>query len=176
MAYPGITHKSDVGGVLLNLQDASAVRTAIQTLQQRVAKILEAGDLDKGGVYIQEQVPPGVCEVVIGAMQDPVFGPVLMFGLGGIFVEVLKDVSFRVIPIAEGDARQMLEEIKGGAILKGVRGKEAADIESLVSLLLGVAKIVAESEGRIKELDLNPVVLFNKGYKILDVRVVTSER
>jgi acyl-CoA synthetase (NDP forming) len=147
---PEVVHKSDLGGVKLNLKDVEEVRRAYREIVDafRDKKLI--------GVSMQSMARPGV-EAIVGVTQDSTFGPMLMFGLGGIFVEVLKDVAFRSIPISESDAKDMIEEIKGYALLKGYRGY-SADIPALKRLLLQVSDFVANNP-EISEMDLNPVFL-----------------
>jgi acyl-CoA synthetase (NDP forming) len=125
------------------------------------------------GMSVQKMARPGV-EVIVGVSQDPQFGPVLMFGLGGIFVEVLKDVAFRIVPITPRDARQMVREIKGYPVLEGVRGQEPADVAALEQLLLRVSEF-AEQHPEIAELDLNPIFAYSDGALAVDARVVLSQ-
>ncbi len=120
---PDILHKSDAGGVKVNLKDEAGVRDAFKTIMKN-AKAYKA-DADIHGVAVQEMAPWGT-EVILGSVNDPTFGPTMMFGLGGIFVEVLKDVTFRVAPVADSQARRMLGEIRGAPILAGVRGEAPA--------------------------------------------------
>ena len=122
---------------------------------------------------LEEFAQKGV-EVIIGALKDPQFGPALMFGLGGIFVEVLKDVSFRVAPITKFDAKEMIQEIKGYPILTGIRGQEARDIKALTNILLQVSKLVIDYPV-INQLDLNPVFSYAKGAKCVDARIILEE-
>ena len=114
---------------------------------------------------------PQSTEIIIGMMKDPSFGPVIMFGLGGIFVEVLKDVSFRIIPLEERDAQEMITEIKGYKILKGVRGEAPKDIEAIKNLLMKVSQLTMENP-EIKEIDLNPVFVFEKGLQVVDAKMI----
>jgi acyl-CoA synthetase (NDP forming) len=116
--------------------------------------------------------PPST-EVIVGMTKDPQFGPALMFGLGGIFVEVLKDVSFRVAPITERDAREMITEIKGYPLLKGYRGTPPADVDTLVQILLKTSKLVIEHP-EVDQLDLNPIMVYEKGAKVVDARMILS--
>jgi acetyltransferase len=113
-------------------------------------------------------------EVIIGVSRDPIFGPVLMFGLGGIFVEILEDVAFRAIPLTRHDARSMVAQIEARKILEGVRGEVGADQEALVELLLAVSSIVA-AYPQLAELDLNPVIAYDDGYAIVDARVIVNQ-
>ena len=168
---PDVIHKSDVGGVIVNVKDADAVRQGYQSIISNVKK--HVGKARIRGIFVEEFAPAGV-EVIIGAIKDPQFGPALMFGLGGIFVEVLKDVSFRVAPITKYDAQEMLQEIKGYPILTGVRGQEPRDTGALVDILLKVSKLVIDYPA-INQLDLNPVFSYSKGAKCVDARIILEE-
>lgn len=163
---PEVVHKSDAGGVRLNLKDEEEVRQAYKG----IAKAFR--DKNMIGVSVQAMAKPGV-EAIIGVTQDSTFGPMLMFGLGGVFVEVLKDVAFRSIPISESDAQDMIEEIKGYHLLKGYRGY-SADIPALKRLLLQVSDIVVKYP-EISEMDLNPVFLYHDGYTVVDARIILGE-
>jgi acyl-CoA synthetase (NDP forming) len=165
---PDIIHKFDVGGVILNLKDASEVKDAYQSIVKNVKK--HKPDAKILGVLVQEMVPAST-EVIVGAIKDPQFGPALMFGLGGIFVEILKDVTFRIAPITESDAREMITEVKAYPILKGYRGQPPADIDVIVNILLNTSKLVMDHQ-KIKELDLNPIMVYEKGAKTVDARVI----
>jgi acetyl-CoA synthetase (ADP-forming) len=114
---------------------------------------------------------PCSTEVIVGSIKDAQFGPTLMFGFGGTFVEVLKDVSFRIAPIDEADAKEMISEVKAYPILKGYRGQPPADLEVLTQILLNVSKLVMDHQ-EIKELDLNPVMVYEKGAKTVDARII----
>ena len=169
---PDIVHKSDVGGVVLGLRSEEEVAEAYARIVENVKK--RAPEARIYGILVQHMVPEGV-EVIVGATRDPVFGPVVMFGLGGIFVEVLKDVSFRVVPLTEDDAEEMIREIKGYAVLKGVRGIARRDIAALKRIILGVARIMEEIP-EVRELDLNPVMSYpeGQGAAIADARVIVA--
>ncbi|MCH8201337.1 MAG: acetate--CoA ligase family protein [Chloroflexi bacterium] len=167
---PDVTHKSDVGGVKIGLEDEAAVRTAYDDIIAAVSDRQPKARIE--GVAVQAMARPGT-EVIVGMSKDPQFGPVLMFGLGGIFVEVLKDVSFRIVPLEERDAREMIDEIKGRAVLDGVRGGEPADIGALASLLLQLSAF-AEANPQVEELDLNPVFAYKDGCIAVDARIVVS--
>lgn len=168
---PDIVHKSDVGGVLINLETAEAVREGFQTIMNNIMKHQPKAKIT--GVFVQEFAPIGI-EVIIGSLKDPQFGPALMFGLGGIFVEVLKDVSFRVAPITKYDAQEMIKEIKGYPILTGIRGQEPSDIDALVQILLQVSKLVMD-HSEINQLDLNPIFSYPKGAKCVDARIILED-
>jgi acetyltransferase len=161
-----VTHKSDVGGVILNLTDEAAVRKAVQAVGEVGARI---GARD-GGVLVSAMARPGQ-EVVVGVTRDRQFGHAVMFGLGGIFVEVLGDVAFRIVPITEKDAAEMVAEIRGAPVLEGVRGGRPADAAALRRLLVQVSDFVAKHPD-IEEMDLNPVMVYENGLLIVDARVV----
>lgn len=165
---PDITHKSDIGGVQLALKTPKQVERAYDGILKAVRQRNPKAHIE--GVSVQKMVPPGV-EIIIGMTKDAQFGPVLMFGLGGIFVEILKDVSFRIVPLERRDAREMIEEIKGYPLLKGYRGKEAVDITTLEELLLKVSTF-AENHPEIKEIDLNPIFVYKEGATAVDARII----
>lgn len=169
LASRQIVHKTEFGGVQLNLQNESAVRTAFATIHDRLA---DANRLDAfDGVSIQPMIAGGV-ELMVGVTQDPSFGPLIAFGLGGIHVEILKDVCFRVTPITDRDASEMVRGIRGHRLLDGYRGHPAADIPAIEDLLLRVARLVEEIP-EITELDLNPVIALppGQGCCIVDARI-----
>jgi acyl-CoA synthetase (NDP forming) len=167
---PQITHKTDVGGVKLDLKSPEEVAAAFDAIMAAAGRA--APDATVDGVSVQQMARPGI-EVIVGVSTDPQFGPVIMFGLGGVLVEVLKDVSFRIIPIALRDARQMIREIKGFPLLEGYRGQDPADLASLESLLLHVSGFV-EKQPEVSELDLNPVFAYKDGALAVDARIVLS--
>ncbi len=167
---PDVTHKSDVGGVKLDLDSAETVAAAFQEITKAVKR--QQSDTRIEGVAVQKMARPGI-EVIVGMSKDPQFGPVLMFGLGGVLVEVLKDVAFRIVPLEARDARQMIREIKGFPVLEGFRGQEAADLEALEKLLLKVSAFV-EAHPEIEELDLNPVFAYKDGALAVDARIVVG--
>jgi acetyl-CoA synthetase (ADP-forming) len=171
IASPDVAHKSDVGGVKLGLRTANQVGKAYDEVVQTVGR--EYPQARTHGVTVQKMARPGV-EVVTGMSKDPQFGPVLMFGLGGILVEVLKDVSFRVTPLRKKDAAEMVREIKGYPLLEGYRGQEGADLSCLEDMLLRVSHFV-EQNPEIKELDLNPVLAYSNGVLVVDARVGLEE-
>jgi len=167
---PDISHKSDVGGVKVGLGNADAVTAAFDEILANAKKAVP--DANITGVAVQPMAPEGT-EVIVGMTTDPQFGPVMMFGLGGILVEVLKDVSFRVVPLTERDAGQMIDEIKARAILDGVRGQPPVDKPALRSALLKVSEFV-EHHPEIRELDLNPMFAYPDGTVAVDARIVVS--
>lgn len=165
---PQIVHKSDIGGVRLEIQNASQAGKAFDAIVDAVRKKEPAAQIE--GVSVQKMAGPGV-EVIAGMSRDAQFGPVLMFGLGGVFVEVLRDVSFRIVPLARRDARQMIAEIKGYPVLKGYRGHEGVDLAALEDVLLRLSVLV-EGTPEIRELDLNPIVARADGAMAVDARII----
>lgn len=163
---PEVVHKSDAGGVALDLKAPGEVRGAYRKMMEAFA------EKEIFGVSVQEMASPGT-EAIVGVARDPTFGPILMFGLGGIFVEILQDVSLRSIPITEADADEMIRGIKGRALLEGYRGR-SADIPALKSLLMQISDLVVEHP-EISEMDLNPVFLYPQGYKVVDARIILGE-
>jgi acyl-CoA synthetase (NDP forming) len=165
---PDITHKSDAGGVKLGLKNAAAVSRAYSEIIGSVRQKEPQAKIY--GVSVQKFIPQGI-EVIMGMTKDDQFGPVLMFGLGGVFVEVLKDVSFRLVSLSRRDAREMLEEIKGYPVLKGYRGQEAANITALEDMLLKLSQFV-EQNPQIKEMDLNPIFARSDRAVAVDARII----
>jgi acyl-CoA synthetase (NDP forming) len=166
-----ITHKSDAGGVKVNLQNKAAVEVAYDDIMN--ACLSQFPDADIEGVSVQGMAKPGT-EVIIGMTRDSSFGPVLMFGLGGVFVEVLKDVSFRIVPLEQIDANEMITEIKGKKLLEGYRGQEPADIPFLEAMLLKLSTFVDTTPG-IREIDMNPVFAYQKGAIVVDARIILED-
>ncbi|SIT41162.1 CoA-binding domain protein [Paraburkholderia piptadeniae] len=164
-----IIHKSDAGGVKLNVSNVGAVKQAFDDILANGRQFVQ--DPDISGVLVTPMAPKGGVEVIVGVVRDPTYGPVMMFGLGGILVEVLKDVVFRSLPLTEGDARQMLEEIRAAEILNGVRGAPPTDKNALVQLMLGISALCTAFP-EIEELDLNPVMAYPSGVGILDARIL----
>lgn len=165
-----ISHKSDVGGVQLNLRNAEAVAAAFDEMFTRIRQAYPQAKLD--GALVQPMVSGGQ-ELILGGRQDPQFGPVILAGLGGIFVEIIGEAAMRVAPITEREARQMLEELRGVQILKGARGHGPSDIDAVVQALLRVSQLLVDFP-EIKELDINPLRVFaaGEGCRALDARVV----
>lgn len=172
IASPDITHKSDAGGVKTGLNSAAEVKKAYGEIMASVKEKFPKAKIE--GVSVQQMARPGV-EIIVGMSKDAQFGPVIMFGLGGVFVEVLKDVAFRLIPIEKRDAEEMIKEIKGNVLLKGYRGQEPADVKSLVDVLLKVSALV-EKMPEIKEIDLNPIFAYKDSAVAVDARIVLEEK
>jgi acyl-CoA synthetase (NDP forming) len=171
IASADIVHKSDAGGVRLGLATAKEVGEAYEDILGTVRRNYPRAKIQ--GVAVQKMARPGV-EVIIGMSKDDQFGPVIMFGLGGVMVEVLKDVSFRLVPLAKRDAAEMVREIKGYPLLEGYRGQKAVDISHLEELLLKVSDFV-ERNPELRELDLNPIFAYSHGALAVDARVILEE-
>jgi acyl-CoA synthetase (NDP forming) len=166
-----VAHKSDAGGVKLGLKTAVQVGKAYDDIMKSIKKAFPGAKIE--GVSVQRMAKPGV-EVIIGMSKDAQFGPVLMFGLGGIMVEILKDVSFRIVPVLKSDAKEMIQDIKGFPLLQGYRGSEPVDVENLENILLKVSQFV-EKTPDVKELDLNPIFAYRDGAVAVDARVVLEK-
>ncbi len=165
---PDIIHKSDAGGVIINLKNPAEVTDAYKKILENVKKY--KADAKIVGLLVQEMAPQST-ETIVGAIKDPQFGQTVMFGLGGIFVEILKDVSFRIAPITPDDAKDMITELKAYPLLKGYRNTPPADIDALVNILCNTSRLVMDNP-EIKELDLNPVISYEKGAKTVDARII----
>jgi acyl-CoA synthetase (NDP forming) len=168
---PQITHKSDAGGVRLNLGSAGDVTSAFDAIIAAAQKAAPDATID--GVSVQRMAEPGI-EVIAGMTTDAQFGPVLMFGLGGVLVEVLTDVAFRVVPLTKRDAAQMVREIQGFPLLQGYRGQQPADVGALEELLMKLSAF-AEERPEIAEVDLNPVFAYPKSAVAVDARIMLSD-
>ena len=165
-----ISHKSDAGGVKVNLKNGREVEEAFEAIMKSCRAYDPKAEIE--GVSVQPMARPGT-EIIMGMIKDKSFGPVVMFGLGGIFVEVLKDVSFRIVPIDQEDAVQMMEEIQGKKLLGGYRGKEAADKETLQQMLVKLSDFAHATPG-IEEIDMNPVFAYSEGAAVVDARIILS--
>ncbi len=164
-----VVHKSDVGGVVLGLTDREAVRREAESMRERVLRrVPDAHDLR---FLVQRMVGGGV-EVILGGKRDPGFGPVVMFGLGGIYVEVFGDVSFRVAPLTRADAEEMIAEVRGSRLLEGARGHPPADREALVEAILALSRLLMENPS-VVEIDINPLLALPEGVMAVDARVLT---
>jgi acetate---CoA ligase (ADP-forming) len=169
---PNILHKSDAKGVQLNLRNKTEAHQAFQELMKNARQYKP--DADIRGVLVSSMAPKGV-EVIIGTKIDEQFGPVIMYGLGGVMVEILKDISFRVLPISRHSAKKMITETKSAPILEGIRGNPPCDQKALVHLLLLVSDLV-EAYPDIHEMDLNPVIVHESGLSIVDARILLKEQ
>jgi acetyltransferase len=168
VASPDILHKSDIGAVKVGLSDATQVRDAFDIIMYRAEKYMPSADI--WGCTVQEMVAKGK-EVIIGMSKDPQFGPLLLFGMGGIYVEVLKDVTFRVAPISRLEATEMIGEIRSFPLLRGVRGEKPSDIAAAEDALLRISQLVTDFP-EIVELDVNPLVIHERGAVAVDMRII----
>ena len=171
---PKILHKTDVGGVKLNLTDEASVRSAYEGMIQSVRSKL-GNEVEIWGVVVQKMLQPGK-EIILGMTRDPRFGPLLMFGLGGIYTEALRDVAFRLAPIRENVSSEMIKDIRSYRLLEGVRGEPPSDLTAIAESLMRLSQLVTENP-RIKELDINPLIVYprGKGCMVADARIILSE-
>lgn len=165
---PQILHKSDAGGVILGIHDGNDLRSSFSKIISNIKQNTPEAEIK--GVLVQEMIPQST-EIIVGSTIDPTFGSTIMFGLGGIFVEVLEDVSFRLIPISENDAWEMIHEIKGRKILEGARRNPIVDKKIIVDILMKTSKMLSECT-EITELDLNPIMVYENSVTIVDARIV----
>nr|MBF0223662.1 acetate--CoA ligase family protein [Desulfobulbaceae bacterium] len=163
-----ITHKSDAGGVKVNLKNRDEVEQAFDLIMESAAAKFPDANIE--GVSVQAMAKPGI-EIIMGMIKDASFGPVVMFGLGGVLVEVLKDVAFRIVPIDKNDAVEMIEEIKGKKLLEGYRGQDPVDIACLQDMLVKLSDFVDQTPG-IEEIDMNPVFAYKDGAAVVDARII----
>ncbi len=166
-----VSHKSEVGGVELGLKSADEVRAAFNRIRENL--VVRASGARFGGVAVQPMASPGGVELIAGINRDDRFGPMVIVGLGGVFVEVMKDTALRLAPLRASDARSMLTELRGAAILRGARGQGAADIEAVVSLLVKLSEFAVEHP-EVREMDLNPVSVYSRGLAVLDARMLVG--
>jgi acetyltransferase len=172
---PDILHKSDAGGVKVNIRDEAGVREAFRTIMKNAVAYKETARIH--GIAVQEMAPWGT-EVILGSVNDATFGPTMMFGLGGIFVEVLKDVTFRVAPVSNGQARRMLGEIRGAPILAGVRGEAPRDKAAMADTICAYSNMIVDLADEVSESDANPVLVYEegKGVKVVDARIILKKK
>ncbi len=166
---PDIPHKTEAGGIRLNLRTETDVREAYDAIMRDARAHVPSAAVS--GMLVQEMVEGGV-ETIVGITRDPVFGPCLMFGLGGIFVEVLQDVSFRVAPLSGFDAEEMIREVKGARVLEGVRGRPGSDRKALLDAILRISRLASDFADEIEALDINPLVVFPRGVRVVDALIV----
>ena len=165
-----ITHKSDAGGVRVNLKNRVEVQAAYEEILKSALKKFPGAQIE--GVSVQRMARAGI-EVIMGMTRDPKFGPVLMFGLGGVLVEVLKDVSFGIAPLEAGDAREMIDGIKGRKLLDGYRAQDAADKARLEQMLLRLSAFT-DGVDEVAEIDMNPVFARDDGAVVVDARIILT--
>jgi len=170
---PQIIHKSDAGGVKVNLKNEEEVRKAFNEILENATRYDPNADIH--GVYVQHMEPMGT-ETIIGCVNDVQFGPTVMFGLGGIFVEILKDVTFRIAPFSKEEAMDMIKEIKGYGVLKGARGEKPRDVEAIADAVSRLSQLVWDFRDEIKEVDANPVIVYEKGLSVVDARIILNKK
>ena len=170
---PQVIHKTDAGGVKLNLNSDNEVAAAFDEITRNARNYNAKADIR--GVLIEKMIKPST-EIIIGVTRDPTFGPAIMFGLGGIFVELLKDVSFRIAPITQSDAKEMINEIKALPMLQGFRGGPNVDLKNIVETLLKVSKFTIDYIDDILEIDLNPIFAYDDHLLTVDARVILTEK
>ncbi len=168
---PDIIHKTEVGGVVVGLSSSSEVESAYQRILEGVRS--HRPDARILGILVQRMAPEST-EIIVGSVNDPQFGHTILFGLGGVFVEILKDVSFRITPLEERDAREMIREIKGYSVLGGYRGLPPADQDAIVNILLSASRLVTENP-QIGQMDLNPTMVYERGALVADARMLLSD-
>ena len=168
---PDILHKTDAGGVVIGLNSANDVEKAYNQIIDSSKRY--KADAKIQGILVQKMAPKGT-EIIIGGLKDPQFGQTLMFGLGGVFVEILKDVTFRIAPIDESNAKSMIKEIKAYPILQGYRGQPPVDEGAIVNILLAASRLLMDLR-MINQMDLNPIMAYEKGASVVDARILIDK-
>ena len=166
---PQILHKTDVGGVKIDLKNEEDIRSAFNDMYGRLSK-----EYDVKGILLENMVPKGV-EIIVGLQNDAQFGPVIMVGLGGIFTELFKDVSFRVLPITESDALEMIEELQGKMLLKGYRGSSPINMDILCKALVNIGKLGYDNSAYYDSVDFNPIIVYPDSYYVADAKILLSD-
>jgi len=164
---PDIVHKTDIGGIKMNIINPPQVKKAYKSIIYHVRKNKPEARIN--GVLLYKQAPEGI-EVVVGMTRDPQFGPTVMFGLGGIFIEILKDVAFRVCPVERTDIEEMLTEIEGIKMLQGYRGQPRRDVNAIIDIIMRVSRLALDYSV-VKGIDLNPIIVYEKGAVVVDAKV-----
>lgn len=167
---PDILHKTEVGGVILNINNEQEMRESYENIMTKVKE--SKSNVNIQGVLLSKQLPKGI-EVIVGMTRNPQFGPTVMFGLGGIFTEVLRDVSFRICPVTRVDVEEMVNEIKGIKVLKGFRNQTGCDLEAIINIIMNVSEIATKYQN-IREIDLNPIIVYGKGAIAADAKIILA--
>ena len=167
-----IIHKSDAGGVVINLTDGESVEQAYTRIMTSIRQNYPEALIE--GITVQQQAPPGL-EVIIGMTRDPQFGPVIMFGLGGVWVEIINDVSLRIAPLSREDTGEMIRGLKGYKLLQGYRGQPKVDTDTLEDWLLKVSEMAVKNQ-QIREMDINPIIAYAKGAVAVDARILVEDK
>jgi acetyl-CoA synthetase (ADP-forming) len=165
---PDIIHKSDVGGVRIDIKDDQQLKEDYTSLFNDVRE--KAPSARIVGVLVEKMVPKSV-EVVVGMLRDPTFGPAVMFGLGGVLIEIMKDVIFRITPVSKEEAIDMIKKVKGYPLLSGFRGSKPLDIDAIADVICNVSRVSMENPA-IDQVDLNPVIIYEKGLSVVDARII----
>ena len=165
---PDIIHKSDAGGVIVNVKNVEELKIAYEQVMKNAREY--SADARINGVLLTPMLPEGT-EMIIGAIRDAQFGPCVMVGFGGIFVEVLKDVNFKMAPVSRVEARDMVEKLKLFPVLDGIRGRAKLDVDAVVEVIMRISRLIVENED-IKEIDVNPIRVYEQGISALDARVI----
>ena len=165
---PDIVHKSDAGGVMLDIGGAEALRETFDALMGRMNA--REPNARQAGVLVQRMLTGGR-EVILGGKRDPSFGPVVMFGLGGVYVEIFGDVAFRLAPLTRENARDMIAEVRGSRLLHGARGEAPADVEAVIDALVALSRLLVECP-EVTEVDVNPLLVFEHGVTAVDARLI----
>ena len=169
---PQILHKTDVGGVKVGIGSVADVRKTFNDMHGRLSR---KRGVEVKGILLEKMVPKGV-ELIVGVQNDPQFGPVIMVGMGGIMTEVMKDVSFRMLPITVSDARSMLAELRGSALLRGFRGSEPVDTGAVARMLVKIGRLGVENADHINSIDFNPVVVYPRSHYVVDAKIILNDR
>lgn len=167
---PDIIHKTDIGGIEMNISNLAQIKKAYKSITYNVMKNKPEARIN--GMLFSKQAPKGV-EVIVGMIRDPQFGPTIMFGLGGIFIEILEDVTFRVCPVERTDIEEMLTEIQGIKMLQGYRGQPRCGVNSIIDIILQISRMALDYPA-IKEIDLNPIIVYEKDALVVDAKVLLN--
>ncbi|MGB6628038.1 MAG: acetate--CoA ligase family protein, partial [Nitrososphaeraceae archaeon] len=168
---PQILHKTDVRGVKVGLNSELEVRETFDEMYNRLST-----QFNVKGMLLEKMVPKGVAELIVGLQNDPQFGPVIMLGLGGIYTEIFKDISFRVLPITKDDAVEMIESLKGKQILKGFRGSEPVNIDVLGDALVNIGNLGVDMAAYYESIDFNPVIVYPNDYMVVDAKIILQQK
>jgi acyl-CoA synthetase (NDP forming) len=168
---PQILHKSDAGGVILNIRDEEELEVEYEKLVAEVS--IREPSAKVVGILVEKMMPMST-EVIVGGIRDRQFGPSIMFGIGGIFTEIYDDVAFRVAPIVRIDALNLIRELRGSKVLEGTRGRPPADLDSIIDVLINVSNLMMEHDA-ISQLDLNPVIVYSDGVCAVDSRIIIGQ-
>ncbi len=168
IASQDVPHKSDIGGVVLNMENVQEVERNYHKVLDNMKRVVPEAQI--GGVLIQKQLPEAT-HLIVGGVYDEQFGPAVMFGLGGVFVELFKDVSFRIAPVTETEALEMIKEIKAYPVLSGYRGSKKLDIEQMTETIINISELITNIS-TIKEIELNPLFAYEKSVAAVDARVI----